>query len=91
MRFVAALTIGPRSWLQDARYAWFRKAHQYASCKTNAIAGLATIAPEDLYHVFTFMLRDLGGEVVDGKLVVTEPTDSDSPAAQPDESGRPSS
>jgi len=61
VHLVMAREVKADSWVRD--YPWFIKAHSYASCKTNAIYGLAVIRPDDLFYVFTFMLRGLGYEV----------------------------
>lgn len=65
--FYAAQRIAPDSWLNEPRFEWFRRAHEYAGTKTNAIAGLSKVHPEELFHVVGFMMRELGlDHLVDG-------------------------
>ncbi len=57
VRFIAARSIKPDSWLHDDRHqhtAAFRAFYGYVRNKTHAIEACAACSPEDLYYVVSF-------------------------------------
>lgn len=52
-----ALPIEPDSWLNEERFAEFKRAYEYASSQTLAIEPLSKLSPEETYYVFAALRR----------------------------------
>lgn len=57
VRMIVSETIKEESWLNDPRFAWFVKGHQYASHQTRAIDALSKVTPEELYFAVAAIIR----------------------------------
>lgn len=47
-------------WLNDARFAWFKRGYEYASTQTKAIPALAQSNAGHLYFALTAIMRGAG-------------------------------
>ncbi len=47
-------------WLNEERFAWFRKGYGYATTQMMAISALSKCDPGELYHVVTAIMRGAG-------------------------------
>ena len=65
MHGLMAPQIGPKSWLQEERFARFREAYAYASHRSNAVPGLSRVSPEDAYYIWLYLDRGMRRQDVD--------------------------
>lgn len=52
-------------WLNEPRFAWFRKGYRYATTQTKAIPAMAQCHPADLYFAVRAIMRGAGISVPD--------------------------